>query len=127
MNGYTFSFVTLLLATLAGLIYLASVGSMTAIVTLAILLTILLIALGAGITWLSIAQMAKQQERQFRDNVSENIGIMREMQTLQNKQNQTLMQQLGTVARLPQPTLPIDLKNSLLIEDGIFEELEAGQ
>lgn len=123
MNGYTFSFVTLILATLAGLIYLASVGSMTAIVTLAILLTILLIALGAGITWLSIAQMAKQQERQFRDNVSENVSIMREMQSLQNAQNKTLMQQLGTVARLPQPQ-QADLSKSLLIENGVFSELE---
>lgn len=124
MNGYTFSFVTLILATLAGLIYLANEGHLGAIVTLAVLLTILLIALGAGITWLSIAQMAKQQERQFRDNVSENIGIMKEMQTLQNKQNATLMQQLGTVARLPAPQERVDLSKSLMIEEGIFSELE---
>lgn len=123
MNSYTFSFSLIILATLAGLIYFASVGSVAAIVTLAIVLTILLIALGAGLTWLSIAQMAKQQERQFRDNVSENIGIMREMQGLQNQQNKTLMQQLGTVARLPQAA-PQDLSNSLLIEDGLFSELE---
>lgn len=124
MNGYTFSFVTLILATLAGLIYLANEGHLGAIVTLAVLLTILLIALGAGITWLSIAQMSKQQERQFRDNVSENIGIMRNMQSLQNQQNQTLMQQLNTVSRLPQPQPGIDVSKSLLIENGIFEELE---
>lgn len=124
MNKYNFFFSLIVMATLAGLIYLANEGHLGAIVTLAVLLTILLIALGAGITWLSIAQMAKQQERQFRDNVSENVSIMREMQSLQNAQNKTLMQQLGTVARLPQPQTGVDLSKNLLIEEGIFSELE---
>lgn len=124
MNAYTFSFATILLATIAGLIYLASLGSMAAVVTLAILLTILLIGLGAGITWLSVSLMTRQQERQFRDNVSENIGIMRQMQQLQNEQNKGLMGQLATVAKLPAPAAQPNPLDSLLIEDGIFSELD---
>lgn len=124
MNGYNFTFATILLATIGGLIYLASLGSLAAIVTLAILLTILLIGLGAGITWLSVNLMTRQQERQFRDNVSENIGIMRQMQQLQNEQNKGLMGQLATVAKLPAPAAQPNPLDSLLIEDGIFNELE---
>jgi hypothetical protein len=123
MNGYNFSFATILLAALAGLIYLANLGSMAAIVTLAILLTILLIGLGAGIAWLSINLMGRQEERRFRDNVSENIGIMKQMQSLQNAQNQTLMSQLSTVAKLPAPAPGVDLSTALDITDGVFSEL----
>lgn len=123
MNGYNFSFATILLAALAGLIYLANLGSMAAIVTLAVLLTILLIGLGAGIAWLSINLMGRQEERRFRDNVSENIGIMKQMQTLQNQQNQTLMSQLSTVAKLPAPVPGPDLSAALEITDGVFSEL----
>lgn len=126
MNGYNFSFATILLATIAALVYLASLGSLAAALTLAIVLTILLIGLGASLTWLSINLMTRQQERQFRDNVGENIGIMKEMQSLQNQQNKTLMGQLATVARLPAPTPQPNPLDNLLIEDGIFDELEQG-
>lgn len=124
MNGYNFTFGLIILGALAGLVYLANLGSLAAIVTLAILLTILLIGLGASLTWLSINLMARQQERQFRDNVSENIGIMRQMQQLQNEQNKGLMGQLATVAKLPAPAAQPNPLDSLLISDGIFDELE---
>lgn len=124
MNKYTFSLILVILAILAGLGYLANEGSVTALIVFTVVVTCVLIGLGSLLTWSAINLMTRQQERQFRDNVSENIGIMREMQSLQNQQNKTLMTQLGTVARLPQAAPPLDLSKSLLIDDGIFTELD---
>jgi hypothetical protein len=53
------------------------------------------------------------------DNAQENLSIMSALQNIQSKQNQTLMQQLGQVSRLPQPQQPF-----VTIENGIFDELE---
>lgn len=111
----------LALSVIGGLAYLSNEGSITALIILVVLLTTLLIVLGSILAWLGINLMARQQERQFRDNVSENIQIMKEMQTLQNVQSKGVLQQLGAVARLPQAAPPVD---SLMIEDGIFNELE---
>lgn len=126
MNKYTFSLILVILATLVGLGYLVQ-SSITALIVFTVIITCVLIGLGSAITWAAINLMVRQQERQFRDNTAENIGIMRELQSLQNQQNKTLMQQLGTVARLPQAAPPIDVSKSLLIEDGIFAELEGDE
>lgn len=124
MNGYNFTFGLIILAVLAGLIYAASLGMITAIVTLAVLLTIVLTAMGAGIALAATKMMTDKAQKAFMDNAQENLSIMAALQRIQNQQNQTLMQQLGQVARLPQPEPQLNLKDSLLIEDGIFEELE---
>lgn len=127
MNGYNFTFSLISLGVMGGLIYLASVGSLAAAITLAVLLTILLTAMGAGIALFATKMMTDKAQQAFMDNAQENLSIMGALQNIQNKQNQALMQQLGTVARLPQPPPGLDMGKSLLIEDGIFEELEGGQ
>lgn len=124
MNAYSFSFASIILATITGLVYAASLGFVSAMVTLAVLVTILLISLGAGITLTATNLMAKQAQKAFTDNAQENLSIMQSLQSVQNQQNAALMQQLNQVARLPQPTAPVDLTKSLLIEDGIFAELD---
>ncbi|MCL4299482.1 MAG: hypothetical protein KJ077_27345 [Anaerolineae bacterium] len=122
MNGYNFTFALISLATLAGLIYFASLGVIAAIVTLVVLFTILLVGIGAGIALAITRMMADKAQRSFIDNAQENLTIMAALQRIQNQQNQTLLQQLGIVAKLPAPqSNPVD---SLLIEEGIFEEIE---
>ncbi|NJN98209.1 MAG: hypothetical protein HC875_31035 [Anaerolineales bacterium] len=54
-------------------------------------------------------------------NTRENLAIMGAMQSIQNKQNQALMQQLNQAARLPAQAAP---GGFLSVEDGIFSELE---
>lgn len=116
MNGYIF--ILILLIFLSVLIYAASAGMMTAIVILAIIGTVTLIAVGAGIVILAVRIMSEKEQKAFRDNTRENLAIMNAMQSVQNKQNATLLQQVG---KLPASS---DIAGALLIEDGIFAELE---
>ncbi len=122
MNGYTFGFSSLLLATIAFLVYAASLGIVAAMVTLAVLLTLALVAAGAGIALSATRIMSNQAQATFRDNTSENLGIMRELQGLQNQQNTQLLRQAAAVSRLP--AAPVVGNPALLIEDGIFAELD---
>lgn len=124
MNGYSFTLATLFLATMALLIYAASWGSVTALVTLAVVLTIVLVAVGSIIALIATKIMADQKQREFSDNAQENLSIMLALQKIQNQQHAALMQQLNQATRLPQPVAPVDLSKSLLIEDGIFAELD---
>jgi hypothetical protein len=121
MTKYTFIFCMVILAILTALFYLADKGNPTALVITTILVTVLLITLGAGGVGLFVYLCDKAESLRFRANAIEDITIMREMQSLQNQQNKTIMQQLGGVARLPQTDKPSE---SLLIEDGIFSELD---
>lgn len=117
MNNYTVTLI-LLLGFLGVLIYGASIGLVTAIVTLAVIATVALIAVGAGIVILAVKLMAEKEQKAFRDNTKENLAIMNAMQTVQNKQNAALLQQVG------KSPVSNDIAGALLIEDGIFAELE---
>ena len=112
----------LTLAILAALVWLAILGYVLAYVGLAVLVTIILIGLGLSFGLIHQKIASDRQQQAFIDNAQENLSIMNTLQTIQNKQNQTLMQQLGAVSRLPQPQRPTN--NNFLIEDGIFDELE---
>ncbi len=122
MNGYTFGFSTLLLGTIAFLVYAAALGSIAAMVTLAVILTLTLVTAGVGIALSATRIMSNQAQAAFRDNTSENLGIMRELQGLQNQQNTQLLRQAAAVSKLP--AAPVVNSPALLIEDGIFAELD---
>ena len=107
---------------LAGLVWLAAGGSMVAVAILAIVGTILVLVCGALIAVYVVRVMNDRAQQQFMDNTQENLGIMQQLQSIQNKQNQTLMQQLGQVAKLPQTTAQGN--NVLVIEEGFFDALE---
>ena len=118
---------TMALATIGGLLYLAMAGNVWATGILFSLWTVLMIVTGWGLSIFQQGRATAKEQSAFLANAKENLALMASMQSVQNRQNQTLMQQLGTVARLPQAGPGLDLSKSLLIEDGLFEELESGQ
>jgi len=126
MNAYAFALALIMLALIALLVYLAAQGSLAALITLAVIVTVVLIALGALIALLGQRLANEKAQQDFRDNAKENLAIMQSMQQVQNKQNQTLMQQLNQAARLPAPSPPGRPKNGqpLIIDDRIFDGLE---
>lgn len=121
MTRYTFIFLMVILVTLGLLIRSASAGNVTAIVVLTAGLTILLIALGAALTLFTVRAMANREQRAFRDNVGENLAMIKAIQAIQNQQNQALLKQ---VKALPEPQAGLDINQALEIEEGIFTELE---
>jgi hypothetical protein len=93
MNGYTFSLVSL-----AGgggaiviLVYLASIGNVPAMVALAVIVTVLLILLGVGISF-AISHMTDMREhKQSMDRLRGRVAAMDEMQDVLNAQNKAVM------------------------------------
>ncbi len=122
MNTQTLIFSLVITGLLAGLVWLAAEGSLVAVAVLAIVGTILVFVCGALIAVYVVRVMNDRAQQQFMDNAQENLGIMQQLQSIQNKQNQTLMRQLGQVAKLPRTTPQSN--NMLVIEDGVFDELE---
>lgn len=122
MNTQTLIFSGIVASLLAVLTWLASTGSMIAVAMLAIIGTILVFISGALIAIYVVKVMNDRAQQQFMDNAQENLQIMSQLQTIQNKQNSTLMQQLGQVSRLP------DKNNGyqpvFQIEDGVFDEID---
>jgi uncharacterized membrane protein YeiB len=120
MNVYHFTTVLVILAGLTALTLAAVAGSLLAAVILAVLVTVLLVGIGAGIA-LAVQRLANEKSQaDFVNNAKENLAIMSSLQSVQNRQNQTIMQQLGQAARLPSPANGVD---NFLIDDGIFSEL----
>lgn len=112
--------VVLILAVIGALIYLAMDGNIVASSILFALWSIFCVVVGWLLSYLQNRSNATREQEAFSANVKENLAIMGALQTVQNRQNQTLMSQLGRAARLPEVTNgPI-----LSIDDGIFEELE---
>jgi hypothetical protein len=109
------------LTVIGGLVWLAVLGYVLAYLVLAILGTVGLIGLGLSFGLIHTRITAERQQQAFLDNAQENLSIMSALQNIQNKQNQTLMQQLGQVSRLPQHPPP---PSNFFIEDGIFDDLE---
>jgi uncharacterized membrane protein YeiB len=120
MNGYHFTTVLVILAGLTALTLAAVAGSLPAAVILAVLVTVLLVGIGAGIA-LAVQKLANEKSQaDFVANAKENLALMSSLQSVQNRQNQTIMQQLSQAARLP---LPANGADNFFIDDGIFNEL----
>jgi hypothetical protein len=113
---------SMLLATVAGLIYLAMGGDTWATGILFSIWSIICVAVGAGIVIVVNNNQAAREQRDFTNNLKENLTLMSAMQSIQNKQNSTIMQQLDKAVRLPHPTADSD--NILQIPESIFSELE---
>lgn len=113
---------TMALAVIGGLLYLAMVGNVWAAGILFSGWSILCVVIGWSLSMIQQDKAAAKEQQTFMSNAKENLAIMGALQSVQNKQNQSLMQQLGQVSRFPQAGP--DLSASLLIDDGIFEELE---
>lgn len=113
--------VSMALAILAGLLYLAIVGNVWAVGILFSGWTLVCVIIGYGLAVWQQSQAAAREQQAFVVNARENLQIMSAMQTVQNKQNQTLMAQLNQAARLPAPADQWGLS----VEDGIFSELES--
>jgi hypothetical protein len=114
--------VLILLAVIAGLVWLAVAGYIIGYILLAILGTVLLVGLGEVFSIIRDKIAAQRQQQAFMDNAQENLSIMQTLQGIQNQQNTALLKQLGQVSRLPQQQS--NTQGVLLIEDGIFDELE---
>jgi membrane protein required for beta-lactamase induction len=108
------------LAVFGILVYLATLGYGFAFLLLGALGTLFLISVGLVYNLIANKIQADSQQQAFMDNAKENLSIMSALQGIQNKQNQTIMSQLGRVARLPEPSQPMGLD----FDDIIFEELE---
>ena len=109
------------LLALGGLVYCAILGFGWALFALGLLVGSFLIGVGLAYNLIATKITIDNQQRTFLDNAKENLGIMSAMQSIQNKQNSSIMSQLGRVARLPEPTQPAI---GLEVDDIIFEELE---
>lgn len=123
MNGYTFSLVLIILAVLAFLIYAVAQGSLIAGVVLAIIGTIVLVCVGAGISLITQKMANDKAQGDFMANAKENLSIMGLLQRVQNQQNKTIMDQLKGAARLslPESGEQVDV---LEYDDIVFEELD---
>ncbi len=123
MNGYNFALVLIFLGILAFLVYAVAQGSLIAGVVLAIVVTILLVCVGAGIALVTQKMANDKAQGDFMANAKENLSIMALMQKVQNLQNKTVMDQLKGTARLslPEPGERVDV---LEYDDIVFEELD---
>jgi ABC-type bacteriocin/lantibiotic exporter with double-glycine peptidase domain len=116
MAKTTFAAITIIIAFIAILGYLAITGSIMAIITLTIGITIIVFCAGAGLAIYTVKIMQTKAQQDFQANAQENLDIMQNMQRLQNLQNDTVMKQLSQASRLPD-------NGQFLIEDGLFDEL----
>lgn len=109
----------LLLAVVGSLLYLAMGGNVWATGILFSGWSVLCIVIGWSLSMIQQDKAATKEQQTFLANAKENLAMMAAMQTVQNKQNQSLLTQ---ITRLPLPQQA--QTNSLFIEEGIFEELE---
>jgi hypothetical protein len=122
MKATTLIFLLVLLGLVifGALAYFAASGYGFAYVLLGMFGATVLISIGLVYNLIANKINADSQQRAFLDNAKENLSIMSALQSIQNKQNSTLLQQLGHVQRLPEPKP----NGGILIEDGVFDELE---
>lgn len=114
MRKTTLFFLLTLIGLIVTLVYFARQGDIWSAATLAALWTMGAIIVGALIVLYVVRQRDKQGDNTFIANARENLLIMQQLQRLQNLQNKGLMNQNGS----PPPA------NGLMIDDGIFDELE---
>lgn len=115
--------VSLGLAALGGLFYLATEGNTLAAAVLFSLWTIVCVVIGWGLSIVQQRAAAAREQQAFMANAKENLALMGAIQSVQNRQNAGLIQQLNQAARLPRQG-PGPGLDSLLIEDAVFSELE---
>ncbi len=111
----------LYLALVISLGWLASVGYVLALIALTVLVTVSIFGIGLLFGLGYLRQAGKQQQDTLVNNARENLAIMNAMQTLQNKQNQALLQQ---VKQLPKPSSAEQSGPTFTIEEGVFEQLD---
>jgi hypothetical protein len=111
----------LYLALVITLGWLAFEGYILALVALTILVTVSIFGIGLLFGLGYLRQAGKQQQDAFVNNARENLAIMNAMQSLQNKQNQALLQQ---VRQLPNPSSTEQSGPTFNIEEGVFEQLD---
>ncbi len=115
MKKTTFAFLCILIGLIVALVYFARQGDIWSAAILAALWTMAAITFGALIVMYVIRQRDIKQSADFTANARENLLLMQQLQRLQNLQNKGLMNQIG---KLPPP------QNGLVIDDGLFDELE---
>ena len=118
MRRTTFLFFVTLIGLLVALVHFARQGDIWAASILAALWTMIAVAFGAFIAVYIVRQQGIKQQGDFALNTKENLLLMQQLQRLQNLQNKVLIDQVG---KLPGPQQHQD---GLVIEDGIFDELE---
>ncbi len=123
MNKTTLLFWMGIAGLLVGLVYLARLGDVWAASILVAAWTLLTVTFGAVIVIYVNRQQGQKQQADFTANMRENLALMQAMQRVQNEQNKTVMHQLGQTAKLPTTKAPA--ADVLVIEDGIFDELDA--
>lgn len=126
MSRYSFYLSLICLGMVAFLGWLAYGGSIPAMIFLVMLTTFLLMAAGAGMA-LTVQRMANEKSQQdFVANAKENLALMQAQQRVQNMQNQTIMEQLTKVARLPElgPGNGNSGLEAFIIDQDVFGELE---
>lgn len=116
MKRTTFIFLLILIGLLVTLVYFARQGDIWSAAILTALWTMIAVAFGAFIAVYIVRQQGIKQQADFALNSKENLAMMQQFQRLQNLQNKTLIEQVN---KLPQPQ-----QNGLVIEDGIFDELD---
>ena len=128
MTRFTFATIILFLLMLAGLGYMASQGSVAAALAVGAVLAIACVIVGVVLTVLAIYAGARREQTAFSANARENLQIITAMQRVQNLQNTALMRQAMAAGRgLPPGQAPDELGgpgDALLMEDGVFSELE---
>lgn len=104
MNGYTFSLILILifLILVAALVWLSVIGSVPAMIVLAVILTITMILIGVAIGHVTDVREHRQAIESNR-SMREELDIALRQQMLQNRQNSQLWTQAARQARLPEP------------------------
>ena len=102
----------------------AQQGDVTSIVILVVLAAVALILLGVGIVLLVMHFITKNKQADFAQNTKENLDIMGQMQSVQNKQNAMLLRQA-------QKALPagdvIDTQAKIVFDEVLFSDLEGAE
>ncbi len=111
---------SMLLAAIAGLLWLAMAGNVWAIAILVAVACIFCVTLGFGLSMLQNRNQAEREQANFVNNARENLALMAGLQKAQNLQNRGIQQQVQTLTKLPEPSEP---NGAFVIQDGIFDHL----
>ena len=111
--------IALIIGTLGVMLYLLDIGNQT-IANFAYLIIFLMgVIVGGGLVLITLVFNAKAESARFRANMGENIQMMGQIQRAMNAQNSQLMKQNNQLQ-----TRQIEAPQALLIDDGIFSDLE---
>lgn len=97
-------FLTCLLGAFGLLFWLARKGDIWAVGVFVAIWTIICVLIGAAIVTVIVIRMQSKQTEDFVLNARENLAIAQQQQRLQNMQSESLMKQLSTASKLPEPS-----------------------